>query len=75
MDDDKKKFIPQLAIDIEYFQRAFVNPCTMLNQRRSWSGVQITAQLAIRCLLANYCTRYRLSFKGLSQDGGWADFF
>jgi hypothetical protein len=34
----------KLAIDIDYFQHAFVNPCTMLNQRRSWSGVRITAQ-------------------------------
>ncbi len=38
------------------------------------SGVRLTEQLAIRCLIANYCTRWRRSFKGLSQDGGWADF-
>jgi hypothetical protein len=24
-----KKFIPQLAIDTEFFQSAFANPCTM----------------------------------------------
>ncbi len=30
--------------------------------------------LAIRCLIANYCTRGRCNFKGLSRDGGWADF-
>ena len=29
IDDNQKKFIPQLAIDIEYFQRVFANPCTM----------------------------------------------
>ncbi len=38
-------------------------------------GVRLTEQLAIsRCLIANYCKRWRHSFKGLSQDGGWADF-
>jgi hypothetical protein len=25
----KKKFIPRLAIDIEFFHSAFVNPCMM----------------------------------------------
>jgi hypothetical protein len=29
MDDDQKKCIPQLAIETEFFHRAFVNPCTM----------------------------------------------
>jgi hypothetical protein len=29
MDDDPKKFIPQLAIDTEFFHCAFVNCCTM----------------------------------------------
>jgi hypothetical protein len=29
MDDDQKKFISQLAIDTQYFQPAFANPCTM----------------------------------------------
>ncbi len=28
-DDNKKKFIPQLAIDTKFFHRAFANPCTM----------------------------------------------
>jgi hypothetical protein len=28
-DDNKKKFIPQLAIDTEFFHSAFVNPCMM----------------------------------------------
>jgi hypothetical protein len=27
MDDNQKKFIPQLAIDTEFFHSAFVNPC------------------------------------------------
>jgi hypothetical protein len=26
---DQKKFIPQLAIDTEFYYRAFANPCTM----------------------------------------------
>jgi hypothetical protein len=38
------------------------------------SVVRLSEQLAIRCLIANYCKRWRHSFKGLSQDGGWADF-
>ncbi len=29
LDEDKKKFIPQLAIDTEFFHRAFANPWTM----------------------------------------------
>ncbi len=29
MDDDQKKFILQLAIDSEFFNYAFVNPCTI----------------------------------------------
>jgi hypothetical protein len=28
-DDNKKKFIPHLAIDTEFFQRVFANPCTV----------------------------------------------
>jgi hypothetical protein len=32
------------------------------------------ARLAIRCLIANYCTRWRSNIKELSQDGGRADF-
>jgi hypothetical protein len=41
------------------------------------SGVRLTEQLATGCLIANYCKRWRRwrhSFKGPSQDGGWADF-
>jgi hypothetical protein len=74
MDGNKKKFIPQLAIDTEFFHSAFVNPCMMENQRRSQSGVRLPAHLPIECLMANYCTRWRQSFKGLSLDRGRADF-
>jgi hypothetical protein len=28
-DDNQIKFIPQLAIDIDFFHFAFANPCTM----------------------------------------------
>jgi hypothetical protein len=35
--------------------------------------VHLTAQLAIRCLIANYCMRWHCNFKGLSQDGGQSD--
>ncbi len=31
--------------------------------------MRLIVQLAIRCLIANYCTRWRPNFKGLSQDG------
>jgi hypothetical protein len=70
MDDDQKKFILLLAIDAEYFQRAFANPCTMSNQRRSWSGVRFTAQLAIRFVIANYRTvRDGVALKGSHRMG------
>jgi hypothetical protein len=62
----------QLAIDSEFFHCSFANPYTMYNKRRSRSGVRLTAQLAIRCLIANW--RWHCNFKGLSQDRGWADF-
>jgi hypothetical protein len=41
MDGNQEKFIPQLAIDTEFFQSAFVNPCTpcKTNQKRSQKGV------------------------------------
>jgi hypothetical protein len=29
MDDNQKKFIPQLAINTDFFHSAFVNPCMM----------------------------------------------
>ncbi len=70
IDDNQKRFIPHLDIDNDFFHKAFVNPCMM----RSQSGVQLTAHLPIKCLMANYCTRWRHSFKGLSLDGGRADF-
>ncbi len=41
---------------------------------RSQSSVRLTAQLAIRCLIANYCTSWHCKFEELSQDGGRADF-
>jgi hypothetical protein len=40
-------FIPQLANDNNFFHSAFVNPCMMLNQRRSQSGVRLTVHLPI----------------------------
>jgi hypothetical protein len=76
MDDNQKKFIPQLAIDTEFFHSVFVNPCTMQNQRRSRRSVRLTVHLAIESEMANdrYCMRWRGIFKGLSQDGGQANF-
>jgi hypothetical protein len=29
IDDNKKKFIPPLAIDYEFFRSIFFNPCTI----------------------------------------------
>ncbi len=46
-----------------------------VNQRCSRNGVRLTVQLSIRFLIANYCTRLSPNFKGLSRDGGRADFF
>jgi hypothetical protein len=73
IDDNKKKFIPHLAIENDFYS-AFVNPCMMLNQRRSQSGMRLTAHLAIECIIGNYCTRWCPCIKGLSLDGGRADF-
>ncbi len=36
--------------------------------------MNLTAHLDIECLMDNYCMRWRGIFKGLSQDGGRADF-
>jgi hypothetical protein len=69
MDQNQKKFIPQLAIDTEFFHSAFVKPCSMQNQRRS-QRCALTAHLAIECLIANCWIRWREIFKWLSQDGG-----
>jgi hypothetical protein len=35
---------------------------------------ELCALLAIRTLIVNSCTRWRVIFKGLSQHGGRADF-
>ncbi len=32
------------------------------------------AHLAIKCLMANHCMRWRRIFKGFTRDGGQADF-
>ncbi len=70
----KKKLVLQFAIDTKFFHCEFANPCMMFNLRCSRSGVCMTAQLTIRCLLANYCTIWRCNFKGLSEDWGRLDF-
>ncbi len=41
---------------------------------RSQSSVRLTAHLPIGCLMANYCMRWRHSFKVLSLDEGRPDF-
>jgi hypothetical protein len=67
-------FIPPLAIENDFFHNPFVNPCMMQNQRSSQSGVRLTAHLPVECIKGNYCTRWCPCFKGLSLDGGQADF-
>jgi hypothetical protein len=74
MDDNQKKLIPQLAIYTKFFHSAFVNSYTMQNQKCSRSGVRLSVHMAIESLIANYCMSWRWIFKGLSQDGGQADF-
>jgi hypothetical protein len=74
IDDNQKMFILHLAIENDFFLSAFVNPCMMKNQRRSQSSVRLTAHLPIEGIMGNYCTRWRSCVKGLSLDGGRADF-
>jgi hypothetical protein len=46
-DDNLKKFIPQLAIDTEFFHHAFANTYTA---QLEWSALPGTAQLAVKGL-------------------------
>jgi hypothetical protein len=39
-----------------------------------YGAMKFMAVLAIRILIANNCARWRRIFKGLSKNGGWADF-
>jgi hypothetical protein len=34
VDENQKMFIQQLAIDIDFFHRAFVNPCMMYSKTK-----------------------------------------
>ncbi len=70
IDDNKKSLFRIWTLKPNFFHSAYVNSCTMLNQRRSWSCVRLTAHLAIKCLMANYFTRWCWIFKGLSHDVG-----
>jgi hypothetical protein len=69
MDDNHKKFIPQLAIDTEFCQALYdVKPKVQSDRCAPYCA------LATECLMTNYCIRWRGIFKGLSQDGGRKDF-
>jgi hypothetical protein len=57
IDDNQKMFLRHLAIDNDIFHSVFVNPCMMQNQRRSQSGVCLTAHLLIECIMGNYTVR------------------
>ncbi len=65
IDDNQKRFIPHLAIDNDFFHSEFVKPKAQSER---------CAHLPIECIIGNYCTRWRHCFKGLSLDGGHADF-
>ncbi len=43
-------------------------------ETRRQSGVRFTAHLAIECIIGKYCTKWRPCVKGLSRDGGRAEF-
>ncbi len=43
-----KKFIPQLAIDTEYFHRAFASPCTMYCKTKGAVGAVCTEHLTVQ---------------------------
>jgi len=48
--------------------------CQSLYDVKPKAQSELCAQLAVRFLIANYCKRCRCNFKGVSQDGGQADF-
>jgi hypothetical protein len=66
-DDNQKKFLPPLAIDNKFFIAYLPIPVRCKNQRCSQSCVRLNVHLAIKCLTANYCIRWRkiLIFKVL----------
>jgi hypothetical protein len=74
MDDNQKKFIPQLAIDTEFFIVHFLSILVRCKTKAQSEQCSPTAHLAIKWLMANYCMRWRGVFIGLSQDGGRAGF-
>jgi hypothetical protein len=61
MDDNKKKYFPQLAIDTEFFHSAFA-----LYDLTPKSQSERCAPYCIECLMAKYCMRWRGIFEGLS---------
>jgi hypothetical protein len=75
MDDNQKKFIPPLTIGTKFFHR--YTPILYDVIPKAQSELCLCApycDLAIECLMANYCIRWHGIFKGLSQDEGRADF-
>ncbi len=56
------------------FRICSVRPCQFLYNVKQKGQLKLCAPLEIRVLIANYCGRWRRIFKGLSQDGGPADF-
>jgi hypothetical protein len=66
-----KNFILQLAIDTKIFSlHTRQSLYDVQNHRRSRSGVRLTTHLTIKCLIVNYCMRWRGIFKGFSLERG-----
>jgi hypothetical protein len=69
MDDDQKKFIPQLELIPNIFSPHLPILVRFKTKGAVGTVCALLAQLAIRCRIANFCTRWRRSFKGLSPHG------
>jgi|LakMenEpi03Aug12_release.lakeMendotaPanAssembly.Ray.scaffolds.fasta_scaffold3217265_1 hypothetical protein len=66
----QKKFTPKVTINSEILHPALA----ILYDVTENAQLELFAPLAIRFLIANYCTRRGCNFKGLLQAGGRAKF-
>ncbi len=66
---EKRWMIKSLFRNLQLIPACICQSVYDINQETQLGGAQEP-----RCLIANYCTRWHRSFKGLSQDGRWADF-
>ncbi len=49
--------------------------CQSVYEVKQKAQQELCVPLGIMNLIAKYCTRWQRIFKGLSQDGGWADIY